>query len=558
MHRAQRYTKKRRSQWLIMAAVILFIGLSSCARKDRAREQFVFRYNESSGIQTLDPAFARNQAIIWATNQIFNGLVELNEDLQVVPSLAEQWTISDDGLQYRFQLRSEVYFHAHPAFGVGMSDPETLRGRKLVAEDFVYSFRRLVDPETAAPGAWVLQFMDTLWAESPGILHIRLKQPFTPFLSLLTMKYCSVIPQEVVEYGGTEFRNHPVGTGPFYFKFWEENEKLVLRRNPFYFEKEGEVSLPYLEAVSISFIPDKQAAFLEFIKGRLDFLSGLDASYKDELLTQDGKLAAVYTDAIEMRSLPYLNTEYLGILNGNELDEGDPLREIRVRQAINMGFDRVKMMRYLRNNIGEPATFGMVPSALRAGMAKDYGYTHDPDRARQLLREVEESRGSPLPPIKLLTNASYLDLCEYMQSELRKIGLLLDVEVMPPSTLRQMMATGKASFFRASWIGDYPDPENYLSLFYSGNKSPGGPNYTRFGDVEVDLWYETSLAEKDPARRDSLYSLIDARVMEESVVIPLYYDQVLRFYPKGLDGLGVNPMNMLDLRRVRKAGQDPN
>jgi peptide/nickel transport system substrate-binding protein len=528
-------------------------GLQSCGGRKAEREAMVFRYNESSGIQTLDPAFARNQAIIWATNQLFNGLVELDADLNVIPALATDWEISSDGLDYHFTLRDDVHFHAHPAFGPEMSDPGTNRGRGLEALDFVYSFERLTDPETASPGAWVLQFMDSIWASGPVDLHIRLKRPFMPFLSLLTMKYCSVVPREVVEYSETAFRNHPVGTGPFFFKYWEENEKLVLRKNPFYFEKENGEQLPYIEAVSVRFIPDKQSAFLEFIQGRLDFLSGLDASYKDELLTQDGRLSDRYADVIVMRSLPYLNTEYLGILNEAELEADHPLRDKRIRQAINLGFDRVKMMRYLRNNIGEPAMDGMIPSALRMGLNSGYGYSYQPERAKDLVAQVRSERGGVLTPVKLLTNASYLDLCEFIQSECQKIGIPMEVEVVPPSTLRQMMATGKAAFFRASWIGDYPDPENYLSLFYSGNKSPGGPNYTRFEDEQVDSWYERALSEVDPRTRDSLYSLIDARIMERAVVVPLYYDQVLRFYPKGLEGLGVNPMNTLDLRRVRKS-----
>ncbi len=512
----------------------------------------VFRYNESSGIQTLDPAFARNQAIIWATNQVFNGLVELDDQLNVLPLLATSWEISDQGLEYTFQLRDDVYFHAHPAFGSEKSDSSKHRGRKFVGQDVVYSLERLRDPATAAPGAWVLNFMDTVWAPSEFELKIRLKKAFTPFLSLLSMKYCSVVPYEVIEYPGHDFRNHPVGTGPFYFKYWEENEKLIFRKNPHYFEVEDGQRLPHLEAVAIRFIPDKQSAFMEFVKGDLDFLSGLDGSYKDEILQFDGSLAEHYTDRIEMVSVPYLNTEYLGILNAEELEEGHPLKIKEVRQAINLGFDREKMIQYLRNSIGEPGTSGILPSGLKNENFPNYGYEYNSEEASALLAKAGFPNGEGLPTIKLQTNASYLDLCEFMQGELFDIGIRIEVEVLPPSSLRQMMATGKASFFRASWIADYPDPENYLGLFYSKNKSPNGPNYTRFGSAEVDGWYEQSLSETDPVKRDSLYVLIDSTVVEEALIVPLYYDQVLRFYPKNISGLGVNPMNLLDLRRVQK------
>ena len=128
------------------------------------------------------------------------------------------------------------------------------------------------------------------------------------------MQYCSVVPHEAVEAYGKDFRKHPVGTGPFMFKTWKEGLKLVMVKNPQYFEFEQGERLPYLDAVSISFIIDKQSVFMEFVKGNLDFMSGLDASYKDELLTTDGQLNPVYRKKIYMLSMPYLNTEYLGFL----------------------------------------------------------------------------------------------------------------------------------------------------------------------------------------------------------------------------------------------------
>ncbi len=127
------------------------------------------------------------------------------------------------------------------------------------------------------------------------------------------MKYASVVPKEVVENPEIDFRSNPIGTGPFQFKLWEENVKLVLRKNPLYFEKDAEgKSLPYLEAVAITFLPDKQSGFLQFIQGKLDFISGLDPSYKDEILTQRGTLQDKYKNEVNLITGPYLNTEYLG------------------------------------------------------------------------------------------------------------------------------------------------------------------------------------------------------------------------------------------------------
>ena len=166
---------------------------------------------------------------------------------------------------------------------VGINTPST--------SDFVYSFNRLTDPNIASPGSWVMQQVEYYQAVNDSTLKIQLKNPFPAFLGLLTMRYCAVVPHEVVEHLGNRFRSNPIGTGPFYFKRWEENIKLVLRKNPSYFEKDAQGNtLPYLEAVAIQFIPDIQSEFMLFLQGKLDFINSLDASYKDELLTPKGAL----------------------------------------------------------------------------------------------------------------------------------------------------------------------------------------------------------------------------------------------------------------------------
>lgn len=536
------------SKGLWLKAVLLgflLVLLQRCKAPPERDPSTVFRYNEAAGITSLDPAFARNQANIWAVNQIFEGLVRLDDSLRPQPALARSWAIKDSGRLYTFRLRDSVFFHPSPCFAQG--------SRTVEASDFVYALNRLQDPQLAAPGAWVMQQVDSIWAGNRQTVHIRLSEPFPPFLGLLSMTYCSVLPPEAIAYYGADFRANPVGTGPFRFQLWVEEEKLILRRNKNYYRKDAQgQALPYLEAVAISFIPDKQAAFLEFVKGRLDLISGLDASYKDELLTFDGALQKKYRDRFTLHRQPYLNTEYLAFL----VDSGQGqaiLQDSRIRKAINYCFDRRKMMRYLRNNIGTPALAGMMPKGLPAyNPARVPGYSYDPEQARELLAEAGYPRGTGLPEIKLQTNASYLDLCEYLQGEAQKIGIPLQVEVTPPSTLRQGIATSKVPFFRASWIADYPDGENYLSLFYRKNWSPNGPNYSHFAHPQFDAWYEEAVQMTNDSARWRLYQRMDSLVMAEAPVVPLYYDQVLRFYPKFVQGLGGNALNLLNLERVRK------
>ena len=263
----------------LMFFLVVVMGLISCEKKtSKFNDSQVFTYNEHQNINTLDPAFSKDLRTIWATNQLFNGLVQLDDSLKVIPDIATSWTISEDGKNYEFYLRKDVFFHQHALFGKDST-------RNVVAKDFEYSFQRLLDPEVASPGKWVLEFVSNFSAKNDSIFQVQLKEPFPPFLSLLTMKYCSVLPKEAIDFFGDTFRANPIGTGPFRFKLWKENIKLVFRKNHHYYEDDEQgVQLPYLEAVAITFLPDKQSEFLQFIQGNLDFLNSIDNSYKDDLV----------------------------------------------------------------------------------------------------------------------------------------------------------------------------------------------------------------------------------------------------------------------------------
>ncbi len=509
----------------------------------------VFRYNEPSNITSLDPAYAKDQANIWACNQLFDGLVRLDTNLKPIPCIAKEWKISQDGREYSFLLRNDVYFH----------QTDNFTSRKVVAEDFVYSFSRILDPEVASPGSWIFSKVE-MTGNKPGfiaindsVLIIRLKEPFPPFLSILAMQYCSVIPIEALENTDTEFSRNPLGTGPFRLSTWKEGVKMVLVKNDRYFEYDSLNRLPHLDAVSITFLSDQQTAFLEFIKGNLDFLSGIDPSYKDELLTGAGKLNPRYSGIVRLMKGPYLNTEYLGIMMGTEENgEFNPLLSKKVRRAVNIGFDREKMIRYLRNGIGIPGNYGFIPAGMPAFDHSRKYYSYDPDSARKLLDSPGLNDKKPLKTINLHTTADYLDICKYIQSQLSLIGMKIEIEVYPAATFKELKAQGKIGFFRASWIADYPDEENYLSLFYSGNFTPGGPNYTHFSNPLYDSLYLLSQKTVSYDERITLYRSMNELVMEECPVVVLYYDEVTRFVSNKITGMENNPMNLLDLRKVRK------
>ncbi|MEM7087552.1 MAG: ABC transporter substrate-binding protein [Bacteroidota bacterium] len=531
---------KHLSIFLIGSLGVLFFSCENDSKS--ARDHEVFRYNEHSNITSLDPAFARNPQNIWPSNQLYNGLVQLDDSLNIKPDIAKHWEIVDSTCSYYFTLRNDVYFHKNNIFGIEGT-------RTVNAHDFEYSFHRLIDPKVASPGGWVMNNVELVKAENDSVLKITLKKPFPPFIGMLGMRYFSVVPKEAVDFYGSEFRRNPVGTGPFQFKLWEENVKLVFRKNPLYFEKDQVgTQLPYLEAVAITFLPDKQSEFLQFAQGKIDFLTGLDNSYKDEILTTKGLLQDAYKDRVKLLTTPYLNTEYLGFFTGTKTPE---IQSRSLRQAVNYGFDRRKMITYLRNGMGVPAEFGFIPKGL-AGFDEIEGYTYQPEMARQLVEQYKKETGDLRPAIVIGTNSQYLDICEYIQRELEKIGITVTIDVVPPSTLRQMKSSGELDIFRASWVADYPDAENYLSLFYSPNFAPNGPNYMHYKNATMDSLYERSLSIIDIEERKLIYTQMDSIIVAEAPVVPLFYDMAIRFVSKKVNGLGINPQNFLFLKRVKK------
>ncbi len=540
--------------FLVFLYFLIFFTSCNPDNNNNNSSKKVFKYNESSGILTLDPAFAKDQSHTWICNQLYNSLVQLDENLNVKPCISKKWEVFPDARTYVFHLRNDVFFHDNNIFKNG-------KGRHVVASDFEYSLKRLANPELASPGAWTMEHVArnnnelSIKAVDDTTLVIQLANPFPPFISVLAMQYCSVIPKEAVEYYGKNFRKNPVGTGPFQLKLWKEGVKLVLVKNENYFEYEGDNKLPYLDAIAVSFIVDKQTAFLEFIKGNIDIISGIDASYKDEILTRNGKLNPKYQQSITIISQPYLNTEYLGFLidNNNKNNvKKNPLLDKRVRQAINYGFDRAKMIRYLRNNTGKPGINGFIPQGLPGYDSTLQGYSYNPDKARNLLSEAGYPNGIGLPDITLYTTSSYLDICEFIQHQLANIGINLKIEINQAATLRSMIAKTEIPFFRGSWIADYPDAENYLMLFYSKNFCPQGSNYTHFSNKKFDELFEKARFEVNDSIRFELYKQMDKIIVEESPVVVLYYDQVLRFVKKNIINLGGNPLNLLDLKRVKK------
>jgi peptide/nickel transport system substrate-binding protein len=485
---------------------------------------------------------------MWAVHQLYNTLVEVDSQLHLIPSLARSWTISDDKKVYTFLLRTDVYFHDDPCFINGT-------GRKLTAQDVAYSFNRIIAAKTASPGSWIFHgkadSINPFIAVNDSTFQLKLSKPYNPILGILSMQYCSIVPKEAVQKYGNDFRRHAVGTGPFQFVAWEEGQALLMKKNSKYFEVDSNgIKLPYLDGIKVSFYDSKATEFLLFRQKKLEFINDIDPAFKDEVLAKSGTLRKEWKGQITLQTHPYLNIEYFGILEdtSNVLVKTSPLKWRKVRQAINYGFDRKKMVLYLRNSLSIPAESGFIPAGLPSfDSAAVKGYEYNPDLSRKLLKEAG-IKLQDLPVIKLLTISTYGDFASYIARQLEELGFKIQVEVVQKSLLLDLTSTSRALFFRGSWIADYPDAENYLSVFYSKNPAP--PNYTRYANPAFDAVFEKAIAETNDSVRYKLYREADQIMISDAPVVPLWYDEVIRLVQPYVREFRPNALNLLELRRV--------
>lgn len=534
------------------------LGLSGCKNVDKKSPLQVFHYNEDVSVTTLDPAFVKSQSEIWIVSQIFNGLVDLDAQLQPVPALANSWEISEDLCTYTFHLRTDVNFCFVDKLG------QTTQ-RKMTASDVAYSLSRIADPATASPGAWIFAgkidsvFSRAFLAPNDTTFVLQLQTPAASLLGLLSTNFGFVVPREYARYDKSYVSRNPVGTGPFYMRRWEEEIKLVLRKNPHYHERDSQgVALPYLDAVNVTFVKNKQTAFMQFVAGTYDFFNGLEGSFKDELLTETAALKPKYAKSMKAIITPFLNTEYVGCYLGDVPGQTNWLQDVHLRRALFLAIDKQKLVRFFRNGLGDPGDAGFVPPSLNVvgSKANDTATatSNQWDRALQELKQSSYNRQANKPVILLSTTADYLDMMVYLQETWQRLGVKVKVDIQTGGMLRQLRNEGKLMLFRGSWIADYPDAENFLACFYQPYCSPNGPNYTHFTDPKFDALYqliEAGSTQKQGDDRALHIQQANQILIEQAPVIPLYYDKSIRLMQPWVEGLANDAANRLVLKRVK-------
>jgi len=538
---------------------ILFYLLIFTSCKDTSKPEdwrTIFNYNEMNDVTSLDPAAASNFENIGPVNQLYNGLVQMDDSLNVKPCIAKQFNISPDGLCYTFNLRNDVYFHDNICFENG-------KGRKVTAKDFSFSFNRLFDSKVSSATTLLNKIDRSEKTNFKGfipvndsVFKIYLTEPFSTFINILTMKYFSVLPYEAIDYYKNDFRRNPVGTGPFIFKLWDEGNKLILIKNPSYFERDTKnVRLPYLDAVTVSFIKDRETAFMELLNGKFDMLSGANAFNTNEVLDKDANLRDFYSKKFYLQKETFLKTDYIGILVDPNLAlvKNSPLKLKAIRKAINYAFDRDKLVKYLRNSLGKAAHAGFIPKGMKSYNPQAVkGYSYRPDKVGELLKEAGFPGGKGLPELTLHVTNDSKEQVEYIQSQLAENHIKINISIEKASVLRQAVNSCEYNFFKKSWFADYADEENFMSLFYSKNFTPQGVNFFHFKNETFDKAYEKVQTINNPEEKIRLYQKMDSLIIDEAPVIPLFYDEVVRLVSLHIQHLTTNPMNLLNLKFVIK------
>ncbi|NOT36500.1 MAG: ABC transporter substrate-binding protein [Saprospiraceae bacterium] len=527
---------------LLILFSVSFLTCSLDSNKEAKKS--IFHYNQPNPITSLDPAFAKTQNNYWACEHLYNQLLDLDDSLHIVPELAKYYTISEEGKLYTFILRNDVYFTGNKCFKDSLS-------RVVNASDVAFSFYRLLDTKLSAPGRWIfvdkIDSINGFKALNDTVFQLRLKRPFAPLLSLLTMHYCSIIPEEAIDYYKDKFRENPVGTGPFVLTNWVDRQGMFFRKNTNYF-KNGK---PHLDGIRISFIEDRNTAYLEFMKKRIDYFSGIHSSFAPQLINRFGMLRDDRVGMMNFMRGTYLNTEYIGI-NVNAVSTNHALRNKYIRQALNLAINKELMVQTFKYGIGKAANSGFIPPGLTSfDSVRFKGYSYDPDSARALLKLAGYSNlKKDEQQLVLYTNKDFIDLITFVARQWQEVGIDVKIELLETATLREKMRAAELPIFRASWIADYPDEESFLTVFYGPNSSP--PNYTRFQNQQFDLFYEDAMKETDPELRKDLYQKMNKIIIDEAPVVFLLYDEVALFSQNNIHGIIPNAINLLKLEDVKK------
>ena len=529
----------------------------------------VFRMNEVNDIRSMHPLNITEVTAFRVATQVYEGLVKFDQaSLEVIPALAESWEVSDDAMTWTFNLRKDVSFHDDPCFPNG-------EGREVTAEDVAWCVKELC---TAAPQNQMFWLVDERLkgaseyyksslqgqeAELEGIevvnshtVRFHLKYPFSEFIQLLGHNGFYIYPKEAKEHYGEELRSKAVGTGPFMLKVYKTNELVVMERNPNYWQKDEHGNqLPYLDAVQVSFLKDKKSELLKFKNGELDMLFTLPIEMYSEVMSGLADASRQERSSFLPQVKPSLSVQYYAFQHKSELFADD-----RVRKAFNYAIDRKSLVNYALQGEGEPGVGGIVPPAFKKYAFKSVkGYSFDPAKARELLAEAGYANGEGFPELtlELASGGENYEIVAQVVQRMLKENLNIDInlQVMSMAQLLDNAESGRSQFWRDAWVADYPDPENFLCLFLANDvghtqSEKAYLNSVRYENAIYDSLYASAVRETNIDNRYEMYLQLDQILMNDAVVMPLYYEEFTRLIPEYVRNFPQNGMEYRDLSNV--------
>jgi methyl-accepting chemotaxis protein/ABC-type transport system substrate-binding protein len=468
---------------------------------------------------TFDPAHTSAAALGYMSKAMHSTLVKYGEGAELIPDLAERWEILEQGHLYRFHLRRNVRFH---------------NGRQFEAKDVYETFVRLLLPEIKSSGSWVLRnvrgAIDVIEGRSrslsgvividPYTLEIHLEEPIAFFLSLLTMHECGIVPIEEAR-DAERFRTKASGLGPFRVAEAVEGERVVLRKNPDYFMP-GE---PYLDEVVLrldlrSFRDVAEA----FRRGELDVAHGVPLAIANEM-RQDPAFAPYMLNSVQ------LHTSYVGYDSST-----GPFSKVEVRQALNYALDRKRINERVYDGLGVIAT-SLLPPGLLGYDDNLRGYTHDPDRARNLMRQAGYGSGFTLDYRTWDTDeANNSGLVPLIIEDLDAIGIKVNVTRHSATEARGPLDhRGHGMIYLANWYADFPDSDNFFYVFFHSESNAVKGLYFSRPDVDRDIM--EARRSNDSERREQIYRQLNELVVKEAPLAPLFHERFFVVHRDNIRGV---------------------
>jgi peptide/nickel transport system substrate-binding protein len=449
----------------------------------------------------LTSAFASFQVL----ENIYDTLVQPGDDLSMEPALAESWDISDDNLTWTFKLREGVKWH---------------NGRDFVADDVVYSYTRILDPDFGAANAWRFGSVESVTAPDDMTVEIKLTRP-TPNLlvNIGAFKGMAIVPKEIVEDGTID--TNPVGTGPFKFVSSSPDQGIVLERNDDYWR--ADEGLPYLDGITFLQIPDQTVKLTNLQTGEVDWI---DTVPPQQLAGLEGD------DNVVLMRVPGGDYHYFALNQTRQ-----PFDDVRVRQAIAMAIDR--------GEIAEAAQFGAATAnqtAIPPGTFWSFDYapfaTADVDGAKALL---EEAGVSDLT-IEFLVTSDFPETVTQAQviaAQLEPVGVGVEIRDVDFGTWLDEEGSGNFDAFMLSWIGNI-DPDDF---YYAQHHTGANFNFQGYSNPDVDELLDAARVETDPSARKALYDDAAAMIVDDASYIYLYNPENINAWGPQVQGYMVRGDN---------------